>query len=85
MGNNIQADENLYLTLERELMRAGFSVQVDIPFRAGQRTIAGAFAKKFNIFTLQIEINCGLTNESGNNKRANLLLETIAKVFKKVK
>ena len=84
-GNNIQADEKLFSTLESELKRAGFSVQIDIPFMAGHRTIAGSFAKRFNIFTLQIEINCGLTNESANNKRVNLLLQIIVNVLKKVK
>ena len=84
-GNNIKSNEKLFTALESELKRAGFSVQIDVPFMAGQRTIAGSFAKRFNIFTLQIEINCGITNESSNNKRANLLLQTITNVFKKVK
>ena len=64
IGNNIKADEKLFYEIEEELIRAGFSVQIDNPFMARERTLSGFFAKEYGVFALQIEVNCGLTNQS---------------------
>lgn len=84
MGNNISANKDLFNRLEFELIRAGFSVEIDNPFMAKQRTISGMFAKEYGIFTIQVEINCGLTNESRNNGRVNSLIKCIVSAFKSV-
>ena len=83
LGNNIKNDTEKFDVLVSELKRAGFSVSIDQPFKGGEKTIAGFFAKNYNVWTIQIEINCGITNESRNNFKANKLMETLTKVFKK--
>ena len=84
LGSNIKADVCLYDKLQNKLKNAGFIVSVDEPFKASSRTIAGYFAKEYDVWTIQIEINCGITNESKNNEKANLLLNTLVDVLKKI-
>ena len=83
LGNNIKTDEKLFCAIEEELIRAGFSVQIDVPFMAKERTISGFFAREYGVFALQIEVNCGLTNQSCNNQKVNLLVEVLSNVIKK--
>lgn len=83
-GNNIKTNLNLYDKLHKELQKSGFKVKTDEPFKASTRTIAGHFANNFNVWTIQVEINCGITNESKNNEKANQLLEIFYKVFKQI-
>lgn len=81
-GNNINSDIDLFNNLEQELIRAGFKVSIDNPFKAAERTISGYFAKNFNVWTIQMEINCSITNESKNSSKFNCLLSTLIKVLK---
>lgn len=83
-GNNIKSNIELYDALVNELNKEGFKVGTDEPFKASKRTISGYFAEEYNIWTIQIEINCGITNESKNNTRANKLLDCLVKVFKSI-
>lgn len=83
-GNNIKTNLNLYDKLHKELQNSGFNVKTDEPFKASTRTIAGHFAKNFNVWTIQVEINCGITNESKNNEKVNQLLKIFYKVFKQI-
>ncbi len=83
-GQNVSSDMVLYNRLHDELIKAGFNVSADSPFAAMPRTIAGHFAKKYNIWTIQIEINSKLTNESVNIGRFNTLIETLTNIFKQV-
>ena len=84
LGNNIKTDVELYDKLVKELEKEGFKVGIDDPFKASKRTIAGCFAEKYNVWAVQVEINCGITNESKNNEKANKLLDCFVKVFKSI-
>ena len=77
-GQNICLNVQLFDSLVRALQNNGFSVYVDIPFAAGPKTIAGGTAKKFNIWTIQIEVNSNITNNPQNIQKCNLLIETIS-------
>ena len=74
---NIKQNPKLFLSLKNALESAGFSVSIDEPFCAGPQTIAGFFAKNFNIWTVQIEINCDITNNPKNIEKCNRLLNTL--------
>ena len=76
-GQNISLNTRLFDSLVRSLESNGFSVFIDIPFAAGPKTIAGSSAKKFNIWTIQIEVNSKLTNEPANIEKCNRLINTI--------
>lgn len=76
-GQNIAVDRDLFDKLVYDLESAGFSVSVDQPFAAGQQTICGSFSKKYEIFTVQIEINCDITNNSDNIVKCNRLVSTL--------
>jgi len=76
-GQNIKQDIKLFDSLAAALKKSGFSVQIDQPFCAGPKTIAGSFAKKYNIWAIQLEVNCAITNEPANNQKCNLLINTI--------
>lgn len=74
---NIKQNPKLFLSLKNALESAGFSVSIDEPFCAGPQTIAGFFAKNFSIWTVQIEINCDITNNPKNIEKCNHLLNTL--------
>lgn len=76
-GQNIKKDTKLFDSLVSALNTQGFFVQIDNPFCAGPKTIAGHFSKEFNIWTIQIEINCGITNDFIQNKKCNLLINIL--------
>ncbi len=79
-GNNIKADEPVFKNLLSTLKK-DFKVVVDQPFMASETTISGHFSKEFNIFTIQIEVNCKITNKKENidsfNKLASLICDWI--------
>lgn len=87
LGQNISNDIRAYETLKNKLEKAGFSVSVDNPFMAPTRTIAGSMKAEFDdLWTIQVEINCLITNEIKNyekfKKLKNVFLdwfETISK------
>lgn len=85
LGENIKANEELFYKLEQSLKSAGFKVFVDQPFMAQSSTISSYFAKEFGIWTIQIEINSKITNESAYINKLNLLLNRLTEVFKTLK
>jgi len=76
-GRNVKRDEKLLQKLARNLRNEGFTVSVDNPFSGGERTIAGAFADR--AWTVQIEINSGITNIKYQHKKLELLLDVLTK------
>lgn len=75
LGQNIKSDEKSFDKLCKVLAENGFKVSVDQPFMAGANTIAGSVQKVFDgLFSLQIEINCAITNNEKNFERYALLL-----------
>ena len=75
-GDNIKTNEFQFEKLVKILKDNHFKVTIDDPFTAGKRTISGSVkAKLKNIFTLQIEINCGITNRQENYTKYKTLLK----------
>ncbi len=74
-GQNIKNNMNLFNTLVQNLENEGFSVSIDQPFAAGPQTISGYFANTYNVWTIQIEINCSITNEVKNIDKCNNLIK----------
>ncbi len=76
-GQNTKQNQKMFLSLKNALESQNFIVSIDEPFCAGPRTIAGFFAKEFNIWSVQIEINCAITNEPANIDKCNKLINTL--------
>lgn len=74
LGYNIKYDVEFYEKLLKDLLDANFKVSIDQPFSAKSKTIAGCFANKYNIFSIQVEINCSITNLTYNHEKLNLLI-----------
>lgn len=54
-----------------------FTTSIDNPFMGSINKISGYFAEKYKIWTLQIEINCGITNYRKGIGRYNQLLDIL--------
>ena len=85
LGNNISADTNAFNLLNKLFLNNDFTVSIDQPFMAGSRTISGGIKNEFpNMWTLQIEINCGITNKKENyeeyKKLINILKQWIIEI-----
>jgi N-formylglutamate amidohydrolase len=74
IGKNIHNNLDLFNNLNNLLINNGFNVSIDQPFMAGKQTISGSINNEFNIWTLQIEINCAITNKKENFERYKKLL-----------
>lgn len=86
LGKNIENNVNLLLELATELKTNGFFVSIDQPFMAGNQTISAQMKKEFpELWSLQIEINCGITNKEENFEKYQKLLFVILKWIKKLK
>ncbi|MGN1201115.1 MAG: hypothetical protein ACI4R8_02495 [Candidatus Caccovivens sp.] len=78
LGRNIQNDINSFNLLNEKLINSGFKVNIDQPFMAGSKTICGSVKNEFpNIWTIQIEIICNLTNRKENFERYKKLLDVL--------
>ncbi len=74
IGKNIKNNLDLFNKLNNLLINNGFNVSIDQPFMAGKQTISGSINNEFNIWTLQVEINCAITNKKENFERYKKLL-----------
>ena len=54
--------------INNSLINNGFVVNIDNPSCGRHPTISADFVRRHNIFTLQIEINCAITNNYKNIK-----------------
>lgn len=80
LGKNIKANEKIFNDLNNDLIANNFITKIDYPFMAGSNTIAGSMANKFpNLWTLQIEINCSITNKAENFDKYQMLLEILTR------
>lgn len=78
LGKNTASDEGILKDLINKLEVAGFSVSIDQPFMAGSQTIAGAMKNEQDrLWSLQIEINCNITNKRKNFYRMKKLLSVL--------
>ncbi len=79
LGFNIQNNILAFDKLNNALTANGFTVFIDQPFMANDKTISTYIKKAIpNIFSLQIEINCSITNEIKNYKKYAKLLKILA-------
>ena len=78
LGINIETDISAFEQLNDSLIKNGFSVSIDQPFMAGSRTISGSLKDEFrDLWTIQIEINCAITNKRENFERYKKLLDIL--------
>lgn len=78
LGKNIEVNLPAFESLKNALESQGFIVFVDQPFMAGSKTISSFIKKtKPSIWSLQIEINCAITNQSNNFEKYKLLLKIL--------
>ncbi|MBR2969680.1 MAG: hypothetical protein IKC49_01335 [Clostridia bacterium] len=67
IGDNIRNNIELFNKLNESLSNNCFKVSIDQPFMASSKTICSSMVKQFNdIWAIQIEINCGITNKKEN-------------------
>ena len=79
LGRNIKNNEKVFNELYKALVENGFETTIDQPFMAGVRTIAGSVSNKFpKLWTIQMEINCSITNKKENYARFKKLLKVLA-------
>lgn len=83
-GQNININVNLFNKIIEMFEKQNFSVSIDQPFSAGPRTISGNCAKKYKIFTIQIEINCDITNNPKNIEKCNRLITTLINIINSI-
>ena len=75
LGKNIETNVKLLDNLKRALKNAGFCVVIDQPFMAGGITISGGMKLRHpELWTIQIEINCAITNRPENFEKYSKLL-----------
>ena len=78
LGQNIKTNENLLLDLYNSLNSNGFKTQIDMPFMATKNTISSSMVDKFpNLWAVQIEINCAITNKKENYEKYQNLLNIL--------
>ncbi len=74
LEQNILPDYTAFTNLLNALSKV-FDVQIDYPFMASGNTISSTNSKKYGIFTLQVETNCGLTNTYKTIDKFNQLVK----------
>lgn len=79
-GKNIENNKKLFYLLVKLLTDNGFNVSIDTPFKGGEKTIAG-FSRGLNnnMWSIQIEINCAITNNPKNQQKFLTLLNVLKK------
>ncbi len=77
-GQNIQTNVPLFDELVKILEKDGFVVTVDQPFMANKNSVSSSVKEKFeDVWSLQIEINCSITNNRKNFKKYSKLLQAL--------
>lgn len=79
LGENIKNNLEIFEKLYQNLTDNDFTVCIDQPFMGGANTIAGSVVKNNSkLWSLQIEINCSITNQKENFAKYKLLLEILS-------
>ncbi len=81
IGQNIKQNEEQFNKLNT-MLNSVFHVEIDNPFMGSGNTISCRINKEFDIWTIQIEINCGITNYSKNIEKFNKLLNILVQWIK---
>ncbi len=78
LGRNIATNVRAYDDLRKALKGIGLKVLIDTPYMAGSRTISGWAKNKYpDLWTIQIEINCSITNSPDNAEKLKSLLQIL--------
>lgn len=78
LGQNIKADESAFENLYNAFIKNNFVISIDQPFMGGGNTISHFIQKtKTDVFSLQIEINCAITNKKENFNKYQCLLKIL--------
>jgi len=86
LEQNTQTDPKLLDWLGKELEKEGFRVSYDSPFMGKGNAIAGYIKKRHpDLWTLQVEINCSITNKKENMDKYKLLLQVLERFINKIK
>ena len=82
-GLNTEVDEAALNELEDLLKHDDMVVWFDKPFMGTTRTLAGSAKKRFpEIWTIQLEINCSITNSEENDMKCRKLFEALKQWIK---
>ena len=86
LEQNTQTDTKLLDWLVDELRKEGFIVSCDSPFMGKGNAIAGYMKKRHpNLWTLQVEVNCAITNKKENFEKYKKLLQVLERFINKIK
>ena len=77
LGRTIETDVNLFESLNNCLIKQKFIVSIDQPFASLYNTVSAYFSRKYNVWTIQVEVNSAITNISTNIEKFNLLITTL--------
>ena len=77
-GKNVSNNIELFNDLNNSLITSGFNVFIDEPFSGGDKTISGSLKNEFyDIWSIQIEIRCDITNKKENFEHYKTLLKVL--------
>lgn len=80
LGKNVESYPQALENLKNALAKNNFKVEIDSPFMGGSQTIAGGMKNKFpTLWTLQVEINCSITNKVENFIKFEKILSVLEK------
>ena len=83
LGLNTEVDEPALNELVDLLKHENLIVWIDKPFMASTRTLSGGAKKAFpHLWTIQIEINCSITNNVENADKCKRLYEALKQWIK---
>lgn len=86
LGNNIENNIEIFDKLNNLLVNNGFKVGIDLPFMANSKTICSSIKKEFNnVWTLQVEIDCSITNKKENFEKNIRLLKILIDWLNEIK
>ncbi len=82
-GINTEVDELALNELEDLLKNEDLVVWIDKPFMGTTRTLSGGAKKAFpHLWTIQLEINCSITNNPENEEKCRRLYEALKQWIK---
>ncbi len=85
LGRNVAENLDLFNHLEKSLASKGFKTSIDAPFMGGFATIAGSMKNCFpKLWTVQIEINCSITNSASKIDKWNTLIDLLLDFIKEI-
>lgn len=85
IGKNVKSDVELFNRLNDSLVAAGLNVSIDQPFMARYHTISSSINDELGIWTIQVEINCSITNQKENFNKYSKLLSALLDWIESIK